>query len=150
MVSFRGVQNEEALNAQQQLGIPVLRRRQRTSAVGHRYSQLPLASSLVWMVTGPIFHFSDTWQLVINTSTTIITFLMVFLIQNTQNRDTEAIQVKLDELIRATRGAHNALLDLEELEEETLDAFRSKYQALAGAARAELDLGGEDTGTPEP
>jgi low affinity Fe/Cu permease len=105
---------------------------------------------IVWMVTGPIFHFSDTWQLVINTSTTIITFLMVFLIQNTQNRDTEAIQVKLDELIRATWGAHNALLDLEELEEETLEAFRSKYQALAGAARAELDLGGEDTGTPEP
>ena len=105
---------------------------------------------LVWGVTGPVFRFSDTWQLIINTGTTIITFLMVFLIQNTQNRDTEAIQVKLDELIRATRGAHNALLDLEELEEETLEAFRSKYQALAGAARAELDLGGEDTGTPEP
>ena len=105
---------------------------------------------IVWMVTGPIFHFSDTWQLVINTSTTIITFLMVFLIQNTQNRDTEAIQVKLDELIRATRGAHNALLDLEELEEETLDTFRSKYQALARAARADLHHGGKDTGTPEP
>ena len=104
----------------------------------------------VWLVTGPIFRFSDTWQLVINTGTTIITFLMVFLIQNTQNRDTEAIQVKLDELIRATRGAHNALLDLEELEEENLDAFRAKYQALACAARAELDHGVQDTGTPEP
>jgi low affinity Fe/Cu permease len=104
----------------------------------------------VWIVTGPIFHFSDTWQLVINTGTTIITFLMVFLIQNTQNRDTEAIQVKLDELIRATNGAHNALLDLEELEEETLDAFRAKYQALARAARAELGRGSQDTGTPEP
>ena len=104
----------------------------------------------VWLVTGPIFRFSDTWQLVINTGTTIITFLMVFLIQNTQNRDTEAIQVKLDELIRATKGAHNALLDLEELEEENLDAFRAKYQALAGAARAELDRGVKDTGTPEP
>ena len=104
----------------------------------------------VWMLTGPIFRFSDTWQLVINTSTTIITFLMVFLIQNTQNRDTQAIQVKLDELIRATGGAHNALLDLEEIEEETLNRFRSKYQALANAARAELDLGGQDTGTPEP
>jgi len=104
----------------------------------------------VWIVTGPVFAFSDTWQLVINTGTTIVTFLMVFLIQNTQNRDTEAIQVKLDELIRATNGAHNALLDLEELEEDTLDAFRRKYQALAGAARAELSQGAQDTGTPEP
>ena len=102
------------------------------------------------MITGPIFGFSDTWQLVINTGTTIITFLMVFLIQNTQNRDTEAIQVKLDELIRATNGAHNALLDLEELEEETLDAFKGKYQALALAARRDLDRGNQDTGTPEP
>jgi low affinity Fe/Cu permease len=104
----------------------------------------------VWIITGPIFRFSDTWQLVINTGTTIITFLMVFLIQNTQNRDTEAIQVKLDELIRATKGAHNALLDLEELEGDTLDAFRLKYQALASLARAELERGGKDTGTPEP
>jgi len=104
---------------------------------------------LVWVVTGPIFDFSDTWQLAINTGTTIVTFLMVFLIQNTQNRDTEAIQVKLDELIRATQGAHNALLDLEELEEETLDVFRAKYAALASAARTQLDRGLEDTGTPE-
>ena len=103
-----------------------------------------------WIVTGPIFGFSDTWQLVINTGTTIVTFLMVFLIQNTQYRDTEAIQVKLDELIRATKGAHNALLDLEELEEEKLDAFRAKYQALASEARAELSGGTKDTGTPEP
>ena len=86
----------------------------------------------------------------INTGTTIITFLMVFLIQNTQNRDTEAIQVKLDELIRATRGAHNALLDLEELEEENLDEFRAKYQALASAARVQLRRGFKDTDTPEP
>lgn len=103
----------------------------------------------VWVVTGPIFAFSDTWQLVINTGTTIITFLMVFLIQNTQNRDTAAIQLKLDELIRATQGAHNALLDLEEMEVESLDAFRIKYQALASVARAELLLGTKDTGTPE-
>jgi low affinity Fe/Cu permease len=103
----------------------------------------------VWIVTGPLFGFSDTWQLVINTGTTIITFLMVFLIQNTQNRDTEAIQVKLDELIRATQGAHNALLDLEELEQEALDGFRAKYQALAAAARAGVILGAKDTGTPE-
>jgi low affinity Fe/Cu permease len=103
----------------------------------------------LWIVTGPIFGFSDTWQLVINTGTTI-TFLMVFLIQNTQNRDTEAIQLKLDELIRSTQGAHNALLDLEELEGEYLDVFRIKYQALATAARAELRRGIQDTGTPEP
>lgn len=104
----------------------------------------------VWVITGPMFRFSDTWQLVINTGTTIVTFLMVFLIQNTQNRDTEAIQLKLDEIIRATQGAHNALLDLEELEEETLDAFRKKYEALARVARAELRRGVRDTGTPEP
>jgi low affinity Fe/Cu permease len=104
----------------------------------------------VWIVTGPLFHFSDTWQLVINTSTTIITFLMVFLIQNTQNRDTQAIQLKLDELIRATNGAHNALLDLEELEEGNLEAFRIKYQALAAIARSQLLSGLKDTDTPEP
>ena len=104
---------------------------------------------VAWIVTGPIFDYSDTWQLVINTGTTIVTFLMVFLIQNTQNRDTEAIQIKLDELIRATRGAHNALLDLEELEDEALESFRRRYQALAGVARAELGKGLEDTGIPE-
>ena len=114
-----------------------------------RVFTMAVAVIAVWLVTGPLFGFSDTWQLVINTGTTIITFLMVFLIQNTQNRDTEAIQVKLDELIRATKGAHNALLDLEELEEDNLDAFRARYQALAAAARAELDKGLVDTGTPE-
>jgi low affinity Fe/Cu permease len=114
-----------------------------------RVFALAVATILAWVATGPLFGYSDTWQLVINTSTTIITFLMVFLIQNTQNRDTEAIQVKLDELIRATRGAHNALLDLEELEEEALDGFRRRYQALAGSARAELASGADDTGTPE-
>ena len=104
---------------------------------------------VVWIVTGPIFAFSDTWQLVINTGTTIVTFLMVFLIQNTQTQDTLAIQLKLDELIRATTGAHNALLDLEELEEAELAAFRDHYEALASQARAGLALGLPDTDTPE-
>lgn len=104
---------------------------------------------IVWIITGPVFGFSDTWQLVINTGTTIVTFLMVFLIQNTQNRDTEAIQIKLDELIRVTKGAHNALLDLEEIDEEELDAFRIKYQALAKAARKEVLRGLQDTDTPD-
>lgn len=103
----------------------------------------------VWLLTGPIFGFSDTWQLVINTGTTIITFLMVFLIQNTQNRDTVAMQLKLDELIRATRGAHLSLLDLEELEEKELAAFVRQYEALAAYGRAQLVKGMTDTGTPE-
>ncbi|MES2489785.1 MAG: low affinity iron permease family protein [Pseudomonadota bacterium] len=90
---------------------------------------------IVWAAVGPIFHFSDTWQLVINTSTTIITFLMVFLIQNTQNRDSEALQIKLDEIIRAIEGADNVLLNLEELEEEELNKIRKRYLTLAGQAR---------------
>ena len=105
---------------------------------------------VLWIVSGPLFGFSDTWQLVINTGTTIITFLMVFLIQNTQNRDTVAMQLKLDELIRATRGAHNALLDLEELNEANLEAFRTRYVRLAADARDLLSKGGQDTDTPEP
>lgn len=111
---------------------------------------LAVATIVVWMVSGPVFAFSDTWQLVINTGTTIITFLMVFLIQNTQNRDTVAIQLKLDELIRATRGAHNALLDLEELDENLLDEFRARYELLARTARAGLEQGLDDTDAPEP
>ena len=91
----------------------------------------------LWALSGPIFGFSDTWQLVINTATTIVTFLMVFLIQNTQNRDSEAMHMKLDELIRATKGARNALLDLEELEEKDLDELRKKYGELATRARGE-------------
>ncbi|TAG24111.1 MAG: low affinity iron permease family protein [Rhodobacterales bacterium] len=103
-----------------------------------------------WVLTGPIFGYSDTWQLVINTGTTIVTFLMVFLIQNTQNRDTAAIQLKLDELIRATKGAHNALLDLEELDEKLLEEFRRRYERLASAARVRLAQGLTDTDVPEP
>ncbi len=110
---------------------------------------LALAIILIWIVTGPIFGFSDTWQLVINTGTTIVTFLMVFLIQNTQNRDTAAIQLKLDELIRATQGAHNALLDLEELDETALEQFRTRYERLAADARGRLIRGEPDTDTPE-
>jgi low affinity Fe/Cu permease len=104
---------------------------------------------LGWLITGPVFHYSDTWQLVINTATTIITFLMVFLIQNTQNRDTEAVQVKLDELLRANAGAHNALMDLEELEERELDRIRAGYVRLAAAARDELRQGRGDIDAPE-
>lgn len=96
---------------------------------------LALLVVLAWIVTGPLFGFSDTWQLVINTGTTIVTFLMVFLIQNTQNRDTEAMQIKLDELIRVSRSANNALLDLEELEEKELDDLRAHYEDMARQAR---------------
>ncbi len=102
-----------------------------------------------WALTGPIFRFSDTWQLVINTGTTIVTFLMVFLIQNTQNRDSAAVQLKLDELIRAVQGAHNALLDLEELTEDDLERLRDHYEELARRAREDLKRGLLDTGSPE-
>lgn len=104
-----------------------------------------VAVILIWAITGPIFGFSDTWQLIINTGTTIVTFLMVFLIQNTQNRDTEALQVKLDELIRVTEGAHNALLDLEELDEIELDKIRACYEVVAKKARENLKEGKVDT-----
>ncbi|ESW59133.1 MAG: hypothetical protein Q27BPR15_19340 [Rhodobacter sp. CACIA14H1] len=116
-----------------------------------RQSTFLLAVGVIvtWIVTGPVFGFSDTWQLVINTGTTIVTFLMVFLIQNTQNRDTAAIQLKLDELIRATKGAHNALMDLEELEEARIEAFRARYERLAAEARLRLERGEPDTDTPE-
>ena len=97
-----------------------------------------VAVIVAWALTGPLFGFSDTWQLVVNTGTTIVTFLMVFLIQSTQNRDTEALQVKLDELIRAMRGAQNALLDLEELDEDQLDEIRNRYEKLAEQARQRL------------
>src|ERR1044071_1363225 len=110
---------------------------------------LAVAVIVVWAVTGPLFKFSDTWQLVINTGTTIITFLMVFLIQSTQNRDTEAVQVKLDELIRVTKGAHLVLLDLEELDDEQLDKIYEVYEKLASEARQKARRGEDDTGTPE-
>ena len=119
-------------------------------ATGHPFTfGLALLVVLVWLLSGPLFRWSDTWQLVINTGTTIVTFLMVFLIQSTQNRDAEAVQVKLDELLRATVGAHNALLDLEELEEHELDRVRDIYCRLAEKARADLRQGIRDTGAPE-
>jgi low affinity Fe/Cu permease len=93
---------------------------------------------LLWAVTGPVFGFSDTWQLIINTGTTVVTFLMVFLIQNTQNRDSEAMHLKLDELIRAVPGAHDSLLDIEELDDEMLERMYKHYAMLARRARGEL------------
>ncbi|MGQ0640464.1 MAG: low affinity iron permease family protein [Gemmatimonadaceae bacterium] len=110
---------------------------------------LAVAVVLAWLVSGPLFGFSDTWQLVINTGTTIVTFLMVFLIQNTQYRDAEAVQVKLDELLRTTKGAHNVLLDLEDLDEAELDKIKASYAQLAERARARLRLGESDTDVPD-
>jgi low affinity Fe/Cu permease len=119
-------------------------------AMGHPVAFVLAALVILgWAVTGPVFGFSDTWQLVINTGTTIVTFLMVFLIQNTQNRESAAVQLKLDELIRAQQGAHNALLDLEELGEAELEQLRLSYEALAQEARTGLGQGLVDTGTPE-
>ncbi len=96
---------------------------------------------IIWGATGPLFDFNDTWQLIINTSTTIITFLMVFLIQNSQNRDTAALQIKLDELIARTEGPRNALLDLEDLDEDMLDRLRADYARMADVARGEIGEG---------
>lgn len=101
------------------------------------------------MTTGPLFGYSDTWQLAINTATTIITFLMVFLIQHTQNIDSQAVQIKLDELIRATKGAHNALLDLEEMTEKQLDDIQTKYGTLAKAAKLRPRIEEDDLGSPD-
>ena len=103
---------------------------------------------VIWACVGPMFDYSDTWQLVINTGTTIVTFLMVFLIQNTQNRDSHAVQLKLDELIRALEGAHTALLDLEELTDKELADLKRRYLHLAENGRAALREGKEDTGRP--
>jgi len=119
-------------------------------ATGHPVAFMIAVSVIaIWALTGPIFGFSDTWQLVINTGTTIVTFLMVFLIQNTQNRDSAAMQLKLDELIRTIDGAHNALLDLEELNEQDLERLRESYEQLARTAREAIRQGSTDTGTPD-
>lgn len=105
---------------------------------------LALVVVVLWGVTGPVFKYSDTWQLVINTGTTIVTFLMVFLIQNSQNRDTKALQIKLDELLSTMDGAHNSLLDLEELDEESLEKHRQRYLSLAAKARDDAKNGKDD------
>ncbi len=119
-------------------------------ASGHPLAFLTALSIIaVWGITGPLFHYSDTWQLVINTGTTIITFLMVFLIQHTQDRDTAAIQIKLDELIRSVEGAHNALLDLEELDAATINRIRNNYRNLAALARQGHKKGDSDTTCPQ-
>jgi low affinity Fe/Cu permease len=119
-------------------------------AAGHpRAFMIALLTIVIWGILGPFYRFSDTWQLVINTSTTIVTFLMVFLIQNTQNRDNEATHLKLDELIRSIEGAHNALLGVEELNENDFDEMRIRYTALAKNARERLQRGQKDTGRPD-
>jgi low affinity Fe/Cu permease len=110
---------------------------------------LAVIAIVVWAVSGPFFHFSDTWQLVVNTSTTIITFLMVFIIQNTQNRDNEAIQLKLDELIRSGKGAHNEMLGIEDLTDVEIEKVRMRYAQLAKATKEELKDGLKDTGVPK-
>ena len=119
-------------------------------AAGHPLGfGIALLIIIIWAISGPFFEFDDTWQLVINTGTTIVTFLMIFLVQNTQNRDAAAIHLKLDELIRAQEGAHNACMDLEELSEEHLISMRERYESLARKARKALERGGWDTDTPD-
>jgi low affinity Fe/Cu permease len=103
--------------------------------------------TLLWMVTGPLFHWSDTWQLVINTVTNIVSMLMVFLIQNTQNRESSALQLKIDELLRAVRGAQNAFINLEDLSEDDLNRLKERYSAIGLRARGESNL---PTGESEP
>ena len=127
---------------------PALSRKLAGIAGGGFAFAVALGLVVVWVVTGPLFDFSEDWQLVINTGTTIITFLMVFLIQSTQNRDTEAMQIKLDEIIRATRGAHNEVLDMEEASDEELAAYHKRYEELAAYARTKLKAGGTDEDVP--
>jgi low affinity Fe/Cu permease len=107
------------------------------------------AITLVWLVTGPIFHWSDTWQLVINTVTNIVSMLMVFLIQNTQNRESSALQLKVDELLRAVRGAQNAFIDLEDLSDDELNRLKVRYSAIAERARGSHAPSGQSSQLPE-
>lgn len=116
---------------------------------GHSYAFLgAILVVVIWGILGPIFNYSDSWQLVINTGTTIVTFLMVFLLQNTQNRDTTAIHLKLDEIIRSIQGAHNKLLKIEELSDDELREIYEKYENLAQEVREKIKKGKKDTDTP--
>jgi low affinity Fe/Cu permease len=120
------------------------------TSAGHPFTFVVACLIIIgWAMSGQFFGYSDTWQLIINTGTTIVTFLMVFLIQNTQNRDSAAMQIKLDELIRTSNGGHNALMDLEELTEHELNIIRKKYEDLAANARENLRKGKKDTGSPD-
>ena len=109
---------------------------------------LALGIIVVWLLTGPLFHFGNTWLLVIDTVGNLITFLMIFLIRNAQNRESEAVQLKLDELIRATKAAHNSLLDIEELSEAELDRIKTRFERLARTARNESSAGETASGLP--
>lgn len=120
------------------------------SKTGHPLTfSIALGIIVLWIASGPFFGYSNTWQLMINTTTTIVTFLMVFLIQNTQNRESAAVQIKLDELIRSDKHAHTTLLDLEELTEEELLDLKERYEELARKSRIALRKGLKDTGSPE-
>src|SRR3954469_6820790 len=124
--------------------------RSTAAALGHPAAfGAAAAIVLVWVCLGPVFHYSNTWQMVINTATTIVTFLMVFLIQNTQNRQDDALQLKLDEIIRALGGAHNRLVDLEDVPDEELREIKDRFHKLAEDARRQAEAGRPDTESPE-
>jgi low affinity Fe/Cu permease len=110
---------------------------------------LAVAAIVIWAVLGPVFHFSDTWQLVINTGTTIITFLMVFVIQSTQNRDTKALHLKLDELLRGVTGARTSLVDLENLSDEELDRLQREFERLRTASANRTQTSADEKGRPK-
>lgn len=117
--------------------------------LGHAHSfNLAVLLILAWLLTGPYYHYSDAWQLVVNTGTTIVTFLMVFLLQNTQNRDTLALQLKLDEVIRSIKGASNEMLKVEELNDEELVELQKKYEHLAAEIKKRKTEGKDTSGTP--
>ena len=124
--------------------------RMMSTILGHSFAfTFAVLLIIAWVASGPFYHFSDTWQLVINTGTTIMTFLMVFLLQNTQNRDTVALHLKLDEIIRSMKSAHNELLKIEELSDEDLEKLQKRYESLAESIKKRINTGQDDTGTPD-